>query len=102
MKESLQAENADLANDLKQMQQAKQESERKRKQNESQLQEQGMKLVDVNRSKSDLTEKLAKMQVSVVLYTAWLTVLNCLFVSLPLIKDKAQESKLLMSCFLYG
>ncbi|XP_052834540.1 myosin heavy chain, non-muscle isoform X3 [Octopus bimaculoides] len=62
MKESLQAENADLANDLKQMQQAKQESERKRKQIESQLQEQSMKLVDVERSKTDLTDKLSKMQ----------------------------------------
>nr|AAK85118.1 non-muscle myosin II heavy chain [Doryteuthis pealeii] len=62
VKESLQAENADLANDLKQMQQAKQESERKRKQLESHLQEQSMKLVDVERNKSELGEKLTKMQ----------------------------------------
>ena len=63
VKESLQAENADLANDLKQMQQAKQESERKRKQLESHLQEQSMKLVDVERTKNELGEKLTKMQV---------------------------------------
>ncbi|CAE1280277.1 MYH [Acanthosepion pharaonis] len=62
VKESLQAENADLANDLKQMQQAKQESERKRKQLESHLQEQSMKLVDTDRTKNELGEKLAKMQ----------------------------------------
>ena len=59
-KQTLEVENTDLANDLKQVQQAKQESERKRKQAESSLSETMLKMAEAERAKSDQGEKLSK------------------------------------------
>ena len=59
----MEAENQDMANDLKQLTMAKQESERKRKQQDGQLSEMTIKLAELDRSKTDASEKLAKVQV---------------------------------------
>lgn len=67
VKSTLEAENQDLASDLKQVQMAKQESERKRKQAEAQLQEATIKLQETDRNKGDISEKYTKTVVC--LYT---------------------------------
>lgn len=61
-KGTLEAENQDLANDLKQVQMAKQESERKRKQAETAVSELNIKLAELERIKSDQSEKVTKNQ----------------------------------------
>lgn len=59
-KSTLEAENLDLANDLKQVQMAKQESERKRKQAEANVSELNIKLAELERVKSDQADKVSK------------------------------------------
>ena len=53
-----------MANEIKQLNAAKQESERRRKQAEAQLQEVTIKLSETDRSKEDMAEKITKMSVS--------------------------------------
>jgi hypothetical protein len=65
-KQTLEAENQDLCNDLKSVQMAKTESERKRKQVEQQLQEAVIKLQETERSRGDSSDKASKLGVSVV------------------------------------
>lgn len=62
-KSALEAENVDLANELKSVSTAKQESERKRKQLEVQVQEHSMKIGDLDRQKSESSEKATRLQV---------------------------------------
>ena len=62
-KNTLEAENQDLASDLKQVQMAKQESERKRKQQDAQISETTIKLAELERSKTDASERNVKLQV---------------------------------------
>lgn len=62
-RQTLEAENADLANDLKQVQMAKQESERKRKQVEGQYQEATIRLQESERGRGDNVDKVAKLSV---------------------------------------
>ncbi len=52
-----------MANEIKQLGAAKQESERKRKQAESQLQEYTLRLAEVDRSYGDQQNKIQKLQV---------------------------------------
>ena len=56
----LEAENQDMVNEMKQIQMAKQESERKRKQAEQQNAEINMKLQDLERLKGDQGDKVSK------------------------------------------
>ena len=63
-KQSLEGENVDMANEIKQLSAARQEADRRRKQAENQLQEYTVRLTETDRSKSDLTEKANKLQVS--------------------------------------
>lgn len=60
-KTTLEAENTDLANDLKSVQMAKQESERKRKQAESSNAEMSLKLAELERVSSDYGDKCKKL-----------------------------------------
>lgn len=62
MKQTLEHENTDLANDLKQVQMAKQESERKRRQLEQNCQELNVKLIETERMKGDSSERATKLQ----------------------------------------
>jgi Myosin tail len=62
-KSSLEAANADLTVELKQVTTAKQEVERRRKQAESQGQEHSIRLAELDRVNTDLTEKVAHLQV---------------------------------------
>ena len=64
MKQTLESENVDMANEIKQLTASKQESERKRKQLETAVQEANIKYVEVERNRSDLIEKVQKLQVS--------------------------------------
>lgn len=59
-KSTLEAENQDLANDLKQVQMAKQESERKRKQGDSSISEINMKMAELERNKTDQSDRLSR------------------------------------------
>ena len=52
-----------MANEIKQLNAGKQESERKRKQAESQLAELTLRLAETDRSSGDLQNKVSKMQV---------------------------------------
>jgi len=52
-----------MANDLKQLQMAKQESERKRKQVEQQFQESNIRLQESERIKVDASDKCTRLQV---------------------------------------
>ena len=63
IKSTLEAENVDMANEIKQLNVGKQESERKRKQAESQLQELTLRLAETERSSGDQANKVSKMQV---------------------------------------
>ena len=67
MKQTLEHENTDLANDLKQVQMAKQESERKRRQLEQNCQELNVKLIETDRMKGDSSERASKLQVIKIL-----------------------------------
>ena len=51
-----------MANEIKQLNVGKQESERKRKQAESQLAELTLRLAETDRSSGDLQNKVSKMQ----------------------------------------
>lgn len=62
----MEAENQDLCNDLKSVQMAKTESERKRKQVEQQLQEATIKLQETERSRSEGADKSSKLSVSLL------------------------------------
>ncbi len=53
-----------MANEIKQLVAGKQESERKRKQAESQLQEVSIRLQEVERSKGDIGDRANKVTVS--------------------------------------
>lgn len=61
-KSTLEAENADLTSDLKTCVNAKQESDRRRKQAEQQLGELQSKMGENDRVRSELAEKAAKLQ----------------------------------------
>ncbi|KAK3797476.1 hypothetical protein RRG08_049307 [Elysia crispata] len=61
-KAHLEEENKDLGNDLKSVQMAKQESERKRKQAESQVAEMSLKLAELERFSGDAGDKSKKLQ----------------------------------------
>lgn len=67
-KQTLEAENQDLCNDLKSVQMAKTESERKRKQVEQQHQEAVIKLQETERSRGDSSDKASKLSVSVAAF----------------------------------
>ena len=62
-KQSLEAENVDMANEIKQLSVGKQESERKRKQLDQNVQEMTIKLAELDRNKGDITDRAVKMQV---------------------------------------
>ena len=68
MKQTLESENVDMANEIKQLTASKQESERKRKQLETAVQEANIKYVEIERSRSDLIEKVQKLQVSLLVH----------------------------------
>ena len=63
-KQSLEAENVDMANEIKDLGNARQESERRRKQLEQQCQEYSIRLQDVDKNKNELSDKCSKMTVS--------------------------------------
>lgn len=63
VKQTLEAANADLTNELKQVTAGRAESERRRKQVEVQLQEASVKLVEVEKSRGDAGDKASKLQV---------------------------------------
>lgn len=54
-----------MSAELKQMTAGRQEAERKRKQAETQLQEVQIKLMELEKTRTDYTDKTAKLQVSV-------------------------------------
>lgn len=62
-KATLEAENADMANELKSLNNIKQENERRRKQLEQVVQDLNSKYADSDRMKSELMERLSKAQV---------------------------------------
>ncbi|XP_067128041.1 LOW QUALITY PROTEIN: myosin heavy chain, non-muscle-like [Centruroides vittatus] len=62
-KSNLEAENAELTNEIKGVSAARQESDRKRKQLETQVQELMVKLGESDRSKSEILERAQKLQV---------------------------------------
>lgn len=61
-KSLLEAENQDMVNEMKQIQMAKQESERKRKQAEQQVAEITIRLQELERLKGDQGDKLSRQQ----------------------------------------
>lgn len=61
-KATLEAENQEMASDLKSVQMAKQESERKRKQAEQQLAELSVRLAEVERGRGETTDRVSKLQ----------------------------------------
>ena len=69
----MEAATAELSNDQKAMAQAKQESERKRKNLEAQLSEMNVRLTETERARNDFQERATKQQVwtSFCLYTHW-------------------------------
>jgi len=56
--------NTELTAELKQLTVGKQEAERRRKQAEAQLQEANIRVVELDRNNTDLTTKVAKLQVN--------------------------------------
>ena len=54
-----------MANEVKQLNASKMESERRRKQTDQGLQEASIKLAESERSRQDLQEKIAKLTVSI-------------------------------------
>ena len=62
-KQSLEAENVDMANELKQISVARQDADRRRKQLEQQVQELTVRFNETDRGKSEVIEKATKMQV---------------------------------------
>jgi myosin protein heavy chain len=62
-KASLESENVDMANEIKQLSVGKQESERKRKQLEQQVNELTIRLAETDRAKGDAGDKATRMQV---------------------------------------
>jgi len=63
-KSSLDVANTELTAELKQLTVGKQEAERRRKQAEAQLQEANIRVVELDRNNTDLTTKVAKLQVN--------------------------------------
>ena len=59
----MEAATAELSNDQKAMAQAKQESERKRKNLEAQLSEMNVRLTETERARNDFQERATKQQV---------------------------------------
>lgn len=62
-KQSLDAEHAEVTNELKQVSAARQEAERKRKQAEQQVQEITFHMTELEKGRGDLGEKVVKLQV---------------------------------------
>ena len=62
-KQNLEAENVDMANEIKQLSSVRQESERKRKQADQQNQELTMRLAEVEMGRGEVGEKAVKLQV---------------------------------------
>jgi myosin protein heavy chain len=71
VKQTLEAENVDLANEVKNLNQTKVESERKRKQLELNFTEVSHKYQDSERGRVELTERLCKIQVMWGLWGLW-------------------------------
>lgn len=65
-KQSLESDNKEMACEVKSLQQAKTESEYKRKKVEAQLQELTSRATEVERAKGELTERSHKLQVNAV------------------------------------
>ncbi|CAD7076858.1 unnamed protein product [Hermetia illucens] len=61
-KQTLEAENADLATELRNVNSSRQENDRRRKQAESQIAELQAKLAEIERARSELQEKSVKLQ----------------------------------------
>ncbi|XP_023930461.1 myosin-10-like [Lingula anatina] len=61
-KSTLEAENIDMANEIKQLSTARQEAERKRKQAESQLQEISLRLAEAEQAQEEQASKLSQLQ----------------------------------------
>ncbi|XP_053965752.1 myosin heavy chain, non-muscle isoform X1 [Anastrepha ludens] len=61
-KGALEAENADLATELRSVNSSRQENDRRRKQAESQIAELQVKLAEIERARSELQEKCTKLQ----------------------------------------
>ncbi|KAL5288885.1 MYH9 family protein [Megaselia abdita] len=61
-KQSLEADNADLATELRNVNSARQENDRRRKQAEQQIAEIQVKLAEIERSRSEAQEKCSKLQ----------------------------------------
>uniref|UniRef100_A0A0K8WAW5 Myosin heavy chain, non-muscle n=1 Tax=Bactrocera latifrons TaxID=174628 RepID=A0A0K8WAW5_BACLA len=61
-KGTLEAENADLATELRSVNSSRQENDRRRKQAESQIAELQVKLAEIERARSELQEKCTKLQ----------------------------------------
>lgn len=64
-KQCLESDNKELACDVKSLQQAKMESEHKRKKLEAQLQEFMARATEMERAKGELTERSYKLQVNI-------------------------------------
>ena len=62
-KTNLEAENIDMATEIKQLSASRTESERKRKQLEQQVQEYNIRLSETERAKGDASEKVSRLQV---------------------------------------
>ncbi|CAH1795103.1 unnamed protein product, partial [Owenia fusiformis] len=59
---NMESENTDMANEVKQLSQARQEQDRKRKQAEAQVQELSMKLQETDRARNEVVEKVQRLQ----------------------------------------
>lgn len=67
-KQSLENDNKEMASEVKSLQQAKTESEYKRKKAETQLQELTSRATEVERVKAELAERAHKLQVDTFLF----------------------------------
>lgn len=80
-KSILEAENADMANDIKTIMAGKQESERRRKQLEQHLQEISIRFSENERGRGELAEKVGRMTVSSISSPCFLPLLFCFYYS---------------------
>jgi len=64
-KQTLETQNAEMASELKQLTAGRQETERKRKQAETQLQELLVKVAELEKGKTDIGDRTVKLQVGV-------------------------------------
>ena len=87
VKQQLEAQNAEMDAELKQVSAARQEGDRKRKQAEQQLQEVSVKLAELEKTRGDLGDKAAKYQVRCFsLHVSWLVCCSGLIVNLMTIE----------------